>query len=89
MFSLNCTVPGTKLIFRSPQYIGQGGTDIEFGKYSQTLPLTDSRGAAVATLHTINPLTATLSAKATQDGVILCLDDTGFVHLNVTITISE
>ena len=88
-FSLNCTVPGTKLILTSTQYIGPGGTAIEFGKYSQTLPLTDSRGAAMATLHSIEPLMATLSAKATQDGTILCLDDTGLVHLNVTITISK
>ena len=93
MFALNCVVNGSTLVWSSEEYIGQGGVRLEFGNIirDDKLPFTISSPTTTtnATLHTTSPLMSTLFAEATQDGTIFCIDDSGVVHLNVTIMIGK
>ena len=94
--TLSCLVNGTKLIWRSLEFIGTGGRDLELGPYDVSRNIFSfDYNTTVAKLYAAIPfghtyiLKANLTLLVSSEGHILCLSDTNDVKLNTMILICK
>lgn len=90
-----CSVNSTLLIWNSPEYIGRGGNNLEFGLFNapkigfQIRSLEDNTTfAELVRIDNNTVIESNLILVVSSNGNILCLDDTNAVIRNVTIRIT-
>ena len=93
LFPINGT---TIIVWRSDEFIGTGGRDLELGVPDayKNIPSTDYN-TTVAQLYSVDPvrdiynLKVNLTVRIHSDGNLLCMDDSNNVKRNVTILICK